>query len=245
MNIIWQIILLLILVANYSYGRYAIKWVRTNDQPLIDESLKAATAHHRFDQYGDDLQSKITNIVCKARIFNGIRIKLYFEIEKQVWKCLLYKPLVQALGIYCENCTQVTDENSLEEFQLQHNDKIDHEKPQVNDERQKEETDDEAKIDEIHQHGEEKETNNDETNNDETNNDEPQADNNNQQAHNEHLNQQPGFERDTDENEKVSNENQDDDETNIDTNHAEQKINQDEDVPHKDIDNTHIQNDNQ
>ncbi|CAF1160757.1 unnamed protein product [Rotaria magnacalcarata] len=248
MNIIWQIVLLPILVANYSCGRYAVKWVRTNDQSLIQESLKEAITHHSFDQYGNDSQSKVEHIVCKTRIFNGIRIKLYFKIEKQVWKCLLYKPLVQTLSIFCENCTQITDENSLEELQLQRNDEIDQEKPQANDERKEEEIDDEAKIDEIHQHREEKETNNDETNNDETNNDEtnndetnkdePQIDNNNQQTHNEHPNHQQGFERDTDEN-------QDNDETNIDTNHAEQQINHDEDVPHKDTNNIHIQNDNQ
>ncbi|CAF1180537.1 unnamed protein product [Rotaria sordida] len=255
MNIIWNF-LLLVLIADYSYGRYTVRWIRTNDQTLIDECLEKSLKHMNLGEDITVLQSKVSNIICKTRFLNGINIKLYFELEQQKWKCLLYKPLVETLGIQYERCMQPQDDDSLEEGQSKQSNQIIQEEPQVNNDNkveeepqvnndnrvEEEEEDDEAKIDALNEQERKKEIKNDET----------EIDNRNQPISNEDTNNQQGSEQNADRNEKISNdqvenENMNNDETNLDTHNSEQKKNNDEEISNKDVDNdnTNVQDNNQ
>ncbi|CAF4239533.1 unnamed protein product, partial [Rotaria sp. Silwood2] len=160
MNIILNFLLLVVIV-NYSYERDVVRWVITNDQTIIDESLKQSLRHMNLGGNIYTLKSKVTNIICKRRFFNGFRIKLYFKLEDQIWKCFLYKAPVETLGIQWESCTQTLDDDSREEVQSQQSNKIIPEESQVNNDDKVEEEDDEAKIDALNQKVQEKETNND------------------------------------------------------------------------------------
>lgn len=136
MKHIWNFLLLLALIANYSHGRYVAEWSITTDQSLIDECLSSALRQLSKNQDTDVSQSKIANLVCKTKLLNGLHIKLYFDLGQQRWECSFYKPPIEALDMQYDKCNQIENQNSPEQIQQQPS--------PLND-------DDEAKIDKLSQ----------------------------------------------------------------------------------------------
>lgn len=188
MNIIWNFLFVFfVLTINHSYARHTNRWAITNDQALIDESLKTVFSHNKFGFENNALESKVTRVVCKTQIYNGIHIKLYFELDQRFWKCMLYKSLVQTLSMDYDQCEQVVDENSSEEIQGTKNDETIKNEIQMNNQAKPEEFDDEAEIDAMRQ-GIQTETNNDQNQIDDNNQEMEDEENTSPQSF-EHINE--------------------------------------------------------
>jgi hypothetical protein len=223
MNSIWNKIFLLIIIVllvNYSHGRYVSEWSTSSDNSLIDECLRKSLKYINRMQESKATLSDISKIVCKTQFYNGINIKLTFQLQEQAWECLLYKSLVQILSVQYEKCVQIDKENLPEDI------------PQRLESKKKNSDvgDDEAKIDKLRQGVPEEDTDqkhdyadeakqqvsNEETNqkldNKQSNNEEDQGENpdNNKEDDDEYDGKIP--ETKADNNENVNNDEQDDEE---------------------------------
>ena len=108
MNIIWNLVFLLILIVNNSHAKNIDGSSGTTDESIVEDCLKIALHKiNRDEGDNDDADAKVTNIVCKTRIKDGINIKLSFDRGQQRWECSFYKSFVQTLPIQYEKCTQI------------------------------------------------------------------------------------------------------------------------------------------
>jgi hypothetical protein len=178
MKNIWNYFLLLIviLITNYSHGRYVDQWSTTKDSFLINEGLRISLKHINSYQDREAAISDASNIVCKIHIMNGLNIKLTFDLLQESWECLLYKPTVSVLGIRYEKCTRVEKEDLPQQLPQANNvddeaavDKLNQgaQKQASNNANTNEEEDDEAAVDKLNQGVQKQASNNANTNEEE------------------------------------------------------------------------------
>ena len=114
-------------------------WSTSTDQALVEDCLSKALVHLNGGQLDSSLRAKVSNIVCKTQIVNGLNIRLNFDFGEDTWQCSYYKSFIQTLETQLEQCKRVVkdDESSTAGQPFV---------PETNDEE-----DDEAKIDALNQ----------------------------------------------------------------------------------------------
>ena len=115
-------------------------WSTSSDQELIDKCLSKALVELNGGLVDSSLRTKVSNIVCKTQIVNGLNIRLSFDFGDDTWQCSYYKSFNPALETQLEQCKRVVKEDESSTAG----------QPFVP-ERDDEEDDDEAKIDALNQ----------------------------------------------------------------------------------------------
>jgi hypothetical protein len=142
----------LVIIMNYSHGRYTSDWSINTDTSVTQECLRKSLKHMNFDQDIETALTQTSNVVCHTKLSNGIQIKLTFDLREQRWECFLYKSLVETLDIEYDKCKQIDKDSTPIEppKQSETNNEL------ITDE----EEDDEANIDALNQDIQEKDQNN-------------------------------------------------------------------------------------
>src|SRR5438132_1618476 len=105
------LIIYLVLLPTYCYCEKLLGgWSTSHDESLKQEWLKKALVHIHGAKVGDDVQSQVSDLVCKTQIVNGLNIKCNFILRGQNWQCSYYKSFVQTLSTQLEECQQIKDE---------------------------------------------------------------------------------------------------------------------------------------
>jgi hypothetical protein len=177
MNSIWNkfFLILIILFTTYSQGRYVSAWSKTSDRSLIDECLRKSLKYINRMEDSQVTISDVSKIVCKTQFYNGLNIKLTFQLHEQRWECSLYKSLIQILSVQYEKCVKIDKENLPEEIPKNENSNANNDEAKIDKLRQdvhKQDNADEAKKqvhnEETNQNLDNKQSNDeDEENNDE------------------------------------------------------------------------------
>jgi hypothetical protein len=113
-----SVIILVVCLSTYCYGEQLLGgWSTSNDETLKEDCLKKALVNINGADVGDNIQSQVSNYVCKTQIVNGLNIKCTFVLNEQDWQCSYYKSFTQnkALGVQLEQCKQIEEENDDEQ----------------------------------------------------------------------------------------------------------------------------------
>jgi hypothetical protein len=132
--------LLVLLHVHCSHGDQLVGgWSTYTDQVLIEDCLERALIHLNGGQLDSSLRAKVSNIVCKTQVVNGLNIRLNFDFGEDMWQCSYYKSFNRTFETQLEQCKRVVKDDEIPTTGLPF-------VPETDDE-----DDDEAKIDALHQ----------------------------------------------------------------------------------------------
>ncbi|UJR35241.1 hypothetical protein I4U23_028005 [Adineta vaga] len=121
------IILVLILSVNSCFAEQLLGgWTTSTDESLKQECLQKALTKIHGVKVGDDVQTLVSDHVCKTQVVNGLNIKCTFVLRKENWECSFYKSFIEQLDMQVEECKQVekTDEQVIEKATASNEDLI-------------------------------------------------------------------------------------------------------------------------
>ncbi|CAF4856724.1 unnamed protein product, partial [Rotaria sp. Silwood1] len=180
-----------VLLSTYCYCEPLLGgWKTSDDESRKQEWLKQALVEIYGNEVLDQVQSNVSDLVCKTQLVNGLNIKCTFVLNGEKWKCSYYQSFIGTFDTKVENCDSIKEKHAQEEnknelLPEEHDDEQDveeldilndDEKPTtLNDDENEEkpaalnegEEDDEAKVDAMYKNFSENNANNQDEENDE------------------------------------------------------------------------------
>ncbi|CAF0822512.1 unnamed protein product [Rotaria sordida] len=105
-----------VLLSTYCYCKILLGgWSTSDDESLKQEWLKQALVKIRRNEILDQVQSNVSDLVCKTQIVNGLNIECNFVLNGEKWQCLYYKSFTETFDTQLEKCEQPKDQQIQEE----------------------------------------------------------------------------------------------------------------------------------
>ena len=90
-------------------------WSISNDDVDNHNWLRMALIHINVAEINNDIQSRVSDLICRKQIVNGLNIKCSFVLQGEKWECSYYQSFVPTLNTEIEKCQKIEAESNSEE----------------------------------------------------------------------------------------------------------------------------------